>query len=345
MGASGLSFKSCLNMNEYEFYDKIPRNIIKLFNKPLNIKMNLPIYKEYTILRNPVEKNDEIYYGHWNFKNQKSGFGKMIKKINNKETIYINGKWENGELKYAIIFEKNGVYEGEIKNYLYCGKGKFTYADTKNIYEGFFIDGEIFGSGILKYPDGCIYSGQLIDNKKEGEGFFIWSNGYYYKGNFKNDIFNGRGILKKGGEKLYEGGFKNGFFMGKGKFTWVYPNNEQECYDGEYLYGKKHGYGEFKFKNGNTYKGMWFDNKANGEGSFETKNKIYKCNYQYGIVLNIIDVYSKTNEDEEKIDLDIDTPKEGLYIDRLPHLNYEEFKLNDDKEFSLVLFDALPTGV
>ena len=71
--------------------------------------------------------------------------------------------------------------------------------------------------------------------------------------------------------------------MGKGTFTWVNEKDgTKESYSGDYSNGKKHGYGEFRFKNGDIYKGNWSDNYADKEGIFEKKNKINKSPYVGG---------------------------------------------------------------
>ena len=42
--------------------------------------------------------------------------------------------------------------------------------------------------------------------------------------------------------------------------TW----NDGSCYQGEYIRGKKHGYGVYKWTDGSKYQGEWEDNCLNG---------------------------------------------------------------------------------
>ena len=50
------------------------------------------------------------------------GLGKYYLK---EDKVLAEGIWENGDLKYARVFLPNGdIYEGEMKNSKFNGKGK-----------------------------------------------------------------------------------------------------------------------------------------------------------------------------------------------------------------------------
>ena len=311
--------KCCLNNNLDNFYDQIPKEYLNSLKKGLSPKKkyNNKISND-TIIKSLI-KDDDIYYGQVVNGNIRNGNGKMIKKLENNDKEYINGIWEDDELKYGRIIDNNGEYEGEIKDYLYNGTGKYIDRKTNYLFEGQWENGELNGEGEIKYGDGCFYKGKVKKSKKEGEGKMKWTNGIYYEGNFKNDIMDGKGIIIGNNGNKYEGEFKNGLYNGQGKFTWV---QEKEEYKGNYAYGRKEGYGEYKFKNGNLYKGNWIDDKAHGEGLFETKNKVYRCTYHLGLKLEVIDCFNKINDNSnEIIDLDIKTFNEDIIISELTHIN------------------------
>ena len=64
----------------------------------------------------------------------------------------------------------------------------------------------------------------------------------------------------------YEGDFLNGKRHGKG----VYKYQSGNIYEGDFVEGRKEGYGIFYFKERNeieTYEGMWLNDMAEGKGS------------------------------------------------------------------------------
>lgn len=61
---------------------------------------------------------------------------------------------------------------------------------------------------------------------------------------------------------VYEGNWKDGLMEGSGNAKWFSENGEiASTYTGEYLKGKKHGFGEYTTKNGKILRGQWFNGK------------------------------------------------------------------------------------
>lgn len=58
---------------------------------------------------------------------------------------------------------------------------------------------------------------------------------------------------------MYEGSWNNGLMCGSGTAKWFSENGEVTSkYTGEYLRGKKHGFGEYIIKSGKILRGQWF---------------------------------------------------------------------------------------
>ena len=95
------------------------------------------------------------------------GFGKALK--------YNNGVWES-------------TYEGEYKNGIREGHGKFTHADG-SVHEGTFINGQLMGKGTVITDDGHYYEGNFINYRCHGKGKQIMANGSIMEGWFVSDEF------------------------------------------------------------------------------------------------------------------------------------------------------------
>ncbi len=125
-----------------------------------------------------------------NLKNDKAdGFGTAIK--------YKNGKYES-------------TYEGEYKNGIREGKGKFTHADG-SVKTGTFVNGQLTGRGIAETEDGHRYDGEFINYRMHGKGKIEYANGASFDGYLVAD---NRTVLNINGEDVsdmrrirYDGGF------------------------------------------------------------------------------------------------------------------------------------------
>ncbi len=103
---------------------------------------------------------------------------------------YASGK---GTLIWYKNGDKNGSYEGEMKNGKPHGKGINT--DSKgNRYEGDFVDGKPHGKGINTNSKGNRYEGDFVDGKPHGKGIHTDSKGNRYEGDFVDGKPHGKGI-------------------------------------------------------------------------------------------------------------------------------------------------------
>jgi hypothetical protein len=164
------------------------------------------------------------YFGQKNSEGQKHGIGLI--KYNNGSTYY--GQWENNKWKNGKYDSKNFIYEGEFKNGLFHGNGKYDSKKDNFSYEGEFENGH-FIHGEYKAADGYVYTGGFINGKKEGLGFSKWNNGDEFFGQFLNDKRNGEGFMILSNKVVFKGTWKDDNLQGMGICISPFTNEEYEC--------------------------------------------------------------------------------------------------------------------
>ncbi len=99
---------------------------------------------------------------------------------------------------------------------------------------------------------------------RHGKGKIRYSDGTTYEGDFRNNLIEGFGRMS-GINHKYEGSWQAGKMQGAGKSYW-YGEDQQysETYEGEYENGLKHGKGEYRWKNGKIFKGLWEHGQIKG---------------------------------------------------------------------------------
>ncbi|KIL38645.1 hypothetical protein SD70_25085 [Gordoniibacillus kamchatkensis] len=146
-----------------------------------------------------------------------------------------------------VAYSDQVKYEGEQKDGLADGKGKYIYKD-KLWYEGDFAKGNMEGQGKL-YRDGTlIYEGQFSRSLPNGKGRLL--DHQIYEGNMKNGLRDGYGKLSDTNGKLeYEGDFQNNTITGKGT---IYQSGNTK-YVGDVIMGVREGYGKLYDADGDMY--------------------------------------------------------------------------------------------
>ena len=112
--------------------------------------------------------------------------------------------------------------------------------------------------------DDGVYFGELDETQaRVGHGRMFYRNGVQYEGEFREDTFNGPGrLLYKSGE-YYQGAFAAGCQSGYGE---IYNVKRRLVYKGYWKRGKKHGFGEYSYCNGDVYRGGFKDGLKHGFG-------------------------------------------------------------------------------
>lgn len=158
-------------------------------------------------------------------------------------------------------------------------------------YKGNWLDGKRHGFGILiNLEKSWIYRGNFSRNQKHGVGklYKLTENKkevLIYSGNFVNGQMSGQGkkfFISKRDKNLYilkqkvidyEGEFLNGKMEGFGK-----AQLSEDVYEGCFINNQPHGEGLLKLKNGESYKGKFFEGQKFGKG---------KRTFEYGTLQGI----------------------------------------------------------
>ena len=296
-------------IKEEDFYSNIQKDYLNYSNEhTLNYPPELP-EKETLFEVEPIKfKNGNIFKGKWNNENKFDGKGKYYIA---KDDLFIEGIWDNGELKYGRIFLSDG-----------------------NIYEGFIKDSKFNGNGKLILKD-AVYEGKF-ENEEFRDGKMIWNNGYEYEGCFNGYCLQGKGKLKGPNGDIYEGDFKNNLFHGEGKYIY----NSGNIYEGEFQYGIKKGKGKYISNNEYTYDGNWDNDVPFGYGKLTNWNDTctLKCTFRAGKIAEepIYEKGSKDNFNQDNFEIKPEEIK--LNIKDLSHLNQYETETTQYKLGSMNSF-------
>lgn len=137
------------------------------------------------------------------------------------------------------------------------------------MYRGKWKNGVKEGPGQETFPDGTTFSGGFSKNLKNGSGKFFFENQCYFKGYFVDDIADGPECEQKAEDYLFKGPCQDNDFHGPGRV--IYYNDQKEpteMYIGEFYEGLKHGYGEYTWDDGSSYKGEWDHGKIANKGVY-----------------------------------------------------------------------------
>lgn len=153
-------------------------------------------------------------------------------------------------------FRNGDTYDGEAvaatsadgsSTFLKDGKGCYTWAANKAVYDGTWLQDQPHGEGVMQIPgsEGYTYTGGYSHGKRSGKGMCRFENGRVYVGSWKNDAMDGEGTLH-GSPSIddfeeYIGSFQRGHRSGH-HGRCVYRNGDR--YDGDWLDDQRHGRGE-----------------------------------------------------------------------------------------------------
>jgi len=176
----------------------------------------------------------------------------------------------------------HGTYThvGEFKDGWPCGHGVREFSDG-TVYDGYWMEGEMHGEGVLKEPGAPVYTGAFDMGKKFGEARIEYLDGSLYEGRNEEGIPQGEGRLYNAAlNTRYEGKFASGAYQGEGKLTYL---EGSVVHVGSFVDGKEQGQGICELPTGTRYSGTWFEGKRHGRGSMTFVNgSRYEGEYQNG---------------------------------------------------------------
>lgn len=183
--------------------------------------------------------------------------------------------------KHHRLIQRTGksiVYQGDVKIEGVLIDGIFVepvVATCKELYtyKG-YVDKEIrfTGHGIMSFfTSGITYEGDFFKGYAHGVGIKTDpTTGERYEGEFRKSQMHGKGVITGPNGERYVGDLIHNTMHGQCVF-----DDEHGCYKGQYVRGKRHGYGVMTYKDGSAYDGDWVENERNGTGcqSFTSGDK------------------------------------------------------------------------
>ncbi len=146
------------------------------------------------------------------------------------------------------------------------GYGEKKFPDG-SIYRGNFLDGDMFGHGILIQKDGTKFEGEWLFGKRQGRGKLTYANGYSIDSVWNGEKYGGKTIFSwANGDKCEVVEMEDGRYKGKKIF------GNGDTYIGEVREGIANGKGIYTFKNGDVYRGSMVNDKPDGRGILTCKN-------------------------------------------------------------------------
>lgn len=139
-------------------------------------------------------------------------------------------------------------------------------------YRGAMVDGKKEGRGEIVAEDGTVmFAGAFKNDLPEGKCTrYVQPDGTIYFGDMSRGLRSGMGQLCEGNKPVYEGFWSNDVPHGRGTLT-----TNDGVYEGEFRAGKRHGKGQFVFRehplaNGKqrVYEGDWANDLPHGVGKY-----------------------------------------------------------------------------
>ena len=130
-----------------------------------------------------------------------------------------------------------------------CEDGKGTKKYLSGTYEGDWKDGLRDGQGKYTWTNGDTYTGTWSEDKRHGQGVYVWHDGSKYKGNYSHGIRSGYGIYYYTNGSIYEGTWQDNLKHGIANFYYKESVNIGGKYlHNEYVSGTGITQGEYKYK-------------------------------------------------------------------------------------------------
>ncbi len=279
------------------------------------------------------KETGEVYTGSWE-SNVRVGFG--ISEVDGTvyDGPYLNDKrhGEDGVLrkKVEIQIDESAIEDGDekldvsqlnsVENSVVLGEAEAGLdggpEDMTLIYSGTWSEDKYHGQGILVYENGDKYTGAFVNGLRHGKGKLVprTAGSTEYLGDWAEDQISGQGEVKGYPVSmeqaahdatphpanvgpcsgLYEGEVRNGIPWGKKGYVkysdgseylgeWIngkrngygkHVMSNLDEYEGKFVGGLRCGFGRLMYKNGDSYVGNWKDNKMFGQGTLRRGDQV-----------------------------------------------------------------------
>ena len=256
--------------------------------------LNITAYYGAQSQDNATRASEKEYYIGEVSEGKYTGFAVLLKTVTQNQTpdIYL-GTFAQGKPSGTLNLYRSGklYYSGQWKDGTFNGQGTL-YKEDGSIKTGLWENGTLISAEVnIETPAGK-YEGTILNGLPNGYGQLSYNNSSIYQGNWQNGTWNGLGqyIIRTdtitsewangkangattliSGNYQYHGQFANDLPHGNGSYFCLTPN-QQYIYAGEWSKGKRHGYGDAVYHNGDTYYGEWKDDTYNGVGRYRYAN-------------------------------------------------------------------------
>lgn len=170
------------------------------------------------------------------------------------------GEWSDDKrIGFGVYtpFDRSWSYSGDWKDDRREGQGKLAYADGNYTYEGGFSNDVPHGEATVTFGDGRTFTGTYVEGRQIGQGTLVFPGGRRIVGEFVE--------LKPHGQAedisstaTIRGQWKNGVLDGH-----VTMNAASgAAFEGEYVRGKRNGFGQETFADGSARQCNWIEDVA-----------------------------------------------------------------------------------
>lgn len=285
--AQDIRFETLANIETYEnspieksFTNA--KDIKAIADEKLDADMNNLFAEEGVWLKDPItgcgvwnsapKGNETISWSGECNDGKASGYGVLVwledgKIVGRFKGTMAEGKAEGrGKLDFKV---EDGFahYDGDFKNSEMFGRGVLVFPD-KSRAEGDFEHDKMSGSIKATITDGGSYEGEVRNNLPHGKGRQITPDGEEYYGEFVDGKREGKGTLLLVNGDIYEGQFKDELADGAGTLTTA----EGEIYEGQFKKGMPNGKGIFTLTDGEVARGQFVKGEPEGKIVFTQKD-------------------------------------------------------------------------
>jgi adenylate kinase family enzyme len=177
--------------------------------------------------------------------------------------------WKPACGNYKKIWSNGVSFQGTWRDYTPC-RGTITYQDGSS-FEGTLREGVAHGKGVFRYANGAKFVGSFAKGKRMGLGHFVDKDDVY-DGNYKDGVCHGKGTRTYKSGRQYTGDWLRNYATGKGvenrpvSGDAASTGDAKDQYEGEFLNGRRHGWGMMRYASGDVYRGEWADGLRSGFG-------------------------------------------------------------------------------